>query len=143
MESFFMKKQAEQWLHAAETDLLAAKEIIHNHLLTSVTAFHVQQCIEKALKALIANSGKTIPHIHDLRRLKHLAAQMTGASLNAADNDLLDQINQVYIDARYPADIGLLPEGTPSQEKANTFLIFAETLYSQIQKIISADSRDY
>jgi hypothetical protein len=30
-------------------------------------------------------------------------------SLNI-DDDMLDQVNQVYIDARYPADFGILPK---------------------------------
>ena len=28
------------------------------------------------------------------------------------DEDVLDEMNQVYIESRYPADLGLLPGGT-------------------------------
>jgi len=48
----------------------------------------------------------------------------------------LDQINQVYIDTRYPADFGLLPEGKPSEEKIQKFIEEAEKILNNAEKII-------
>ncbi len=47
-----MKKQAEDWLDYAYSDLLATKEIIENEALTSIACFHAQQCVEESFKAL-------------------------------------------------------------------------------------------
>lgn len=52
------------------------------------------------------------------------------------DEDILDQMNQVYIDTRYPADFGLLPEGKPSEERIRKFIEEAEKIYNKAEKII-------
>lgn len=45
------------------------------------------------------------------------------------DEEVLDQINQVYIDTRYPGDSSLLPESEPSKSKVIEFLDEAERIY--------------
>jgi len=46
------------------------------------------------------------------------------------DEEVLDQINQVYIDTRYPGDSSLLPESEPSKSKVIEFLDEAEKIYN-------------
>ena len=46
-----MKFMAEEWLRAAHYDLLAIESMKENTLLTTIVAFHAQQCIEKSLLA--------------------------------------------------------------------------------------------
>ena len=45
------------------------------------------------------------------------------------NEDVFDQINQVYIDTRYPGDSSLLPEVKPSKSKVIEFLDEAERIY--------------
>lgn len=52
------------------------------------------------------------------------------------DNDILDRINQVYIDTRYPADYGLLPGGKPSLEMIDKFYEYTKSIYLMAEKII-------
>jgi len=49
------------------------------------------------------------------------------------DIDMLDRLDAVYIEARYPSDIGLLPYGKPTIEDANSFNDFAKQIYEQIK----------
>jgi HEPN domain-containing protein len=65
-----MKKQAEGWIEAAHDDLLVIEEIINHDGLTHMVAFHAQQAIEKAFKALFEGLGKPVPTIHDLITLR-------------------------------------------------------------------------
>ena len=51
--------------------------------------------------------------------------------LNAAKDDLP---NPLYTEARYPTDLGLLPEGKPSLEKANEFYEYARNIYKKISE---------
>ena len=44
---------AKEWIKASLIDLKVINEIIDNENLTSMTAFHSQQSIEKSLKAII------------------------------------------------------------------------------------------
>ncbi|WP_156104560.1 HEPN domain-containing protein, partial [Spirochaeta lutea] len=48
-----MTAQANNWLEFARLDLETIEEIINNPRLTSMVAFHAQQCVEKSLKAII------------------------------------------------------------------------------------------
>ncbi|MCK4797918.1 MAG: hypothetical protein KAT05_11070, partial [Spirochaetes bacterium] len=42
-----------------------------------------------------------------------------------------------YIDTRYPSDMGLLPEGKPSIEKAKLFYNFANETFKKVTKLLS------
>jgi len=131
-----MKKQAKDWMQYAQTDLQSIKTLLTDKNLTSVAAFHAQQCIEKSLKAILELYDKKVPRIHDLRKLITVLEEETIKFDINIDSDILDQINQVYIDARYPADFGILPEGRPSFEKVELFLIEAEKIYNYSKQII-------
>jgi hypothetical protein len=50
---------------------------------------------------------------------------------------LFHQINDLYIDARYPSDIGLLPDGKPSMETARDFFRMASEIYCNIRDNLS------
>ena len=131
-----MKKQAKEWISFAETDLKSAKALIKDESLTTTAAFHVQQCVEKSLKALLELNNSKVPRIHDLLKLlKRIDNEQIDISLSV-NEELLDQINQVYIDARYPADFGLLPEGKPSTKKVEEFINEAENVFNQTEQII-------
>ena len=48
------------------------------------------------------------------------------------DQDMLDRLEAVYIEARYPSELGLLPCGKPSQKDATEFCAFAKDAYQHI-----------
>ena len=127
---FFMKKQAKEWVRFAQNDLQSAKVLVNQDKLTTVVAFHVQQCIEKSFKAILELYDKKIPRVHDLRKLLHLLKDEGICIEFNLNEDIFDQINQVYIDTRYPGDFGLLPEGEPSKSKVVEFLDEAERIYN-------------
>jgi len=52
------------------------------------------------------------------------------------DEDTLSKLNQVYIDTRYPASVGLLPDGLPDLEDAKAFYDYAREVYNQIKAIL-------
>jgi len=136
-----MKKQAKEWISFAETDLKSAKVLIKDESLTTTAAFHVQQCVEKSLKALLELNNRKVPRIHDLLKLlKRIDNEQINISLSV-NEELLDQINQVYIDARYPADFGLLPEGKPSTKKVEEFINEAENVFNQTEQIIEKNKK--
>ena len=51
--------------------------------------------------------------------------------------NILEQINETYIDARSPSELGLLPDGALSQEKAKLFYLESKKIFSQIQSAIN------
>ena len=136
LEKYYMKKQAKEWIKFAKTDLQATMAIITVDNLSTIAAFHTQQCIEKSFKALLELNNKKIPRTHDLiKLLKKIEEEKISIDMKISE-EVLDQINQVYIDTRYPADFGLLPEGKPSINKVKDFLDEAENIFNKTEKII-------
>ena len=119
-----MKQTTKDWLAVAEDDLLAAKTLSRDERLTSLVSFHCQQCLEKCFKAIIEEQNKPALKSHDLLRLRLYA------DINLSDSEiiLISTINEVYIDARYPGDMGLLPYGKPSISEVNEFIQYCDTL---------------
>jgi HEPN domain-containing protein len=121
-----MKQTTRDWITAAKDDLLAAKILGYDIRITNIAAFHCQQCLEKCFKAMIEEMDKPSIKSHDLIRL-HLTANI---QFSESDLVLLGIINEVYIDARYPGDLGLLPHGKPTVSEIENFMNFCEsTLY--------------
>jgi len=126
-----MKKQVEVWINFADKDILTVSEIIENPNLTNIAAFHCQQAIEKYFKAFILGKEKPLMKIHNLLALYGTIKEIINFQL---DEDLLSIINDIYIESRYPGEIGLLDDGSmPTIEQANKFFIFAKEIGVKIK----------
>lgn len=126
-----MTLATEEWMTAAEDDLETVAEIVDNPRLTHMVAFHAQQSIEKGFKAVLEAHDRNVPNIHNLITLYgRVDAYLPDQEI---DEDILDRLNQLYIDARYPGERGLLPEGKPSQEDARRLFAFAEAVFGIVR----------
>lgn len=124
-----MKPTTKEWLMAAEDDLLAAKNLANEQRLTHVAAFHCQQCIEKSFKAIVEEKELSPLKSHDLIRLQLHA----NIQFDEADMQMIATINEVYIDSRYPGDMGLLPHGKPTIQEINKLISFCEKVFEQLR----------
>lgn len=65
-----MNEAVKEWVAKAEGDFEAANDLAGsrrpNH---DAICFHAQQCVEKLMKAVLAQVGITPPHTHDLLKL--------------------------------------------------------------------------
>ncbi len=126
-----MKFLTKEWLNAAELDIKSATQLLNDVSLTSVATFHCQQSIEKSFKAVLVENDREPQRIHDLLRLYKLVLEF----IDPFDDILtLKKINEAYIDTRYPGEMGLLPDGTPSMIEATTFVEFAKLVFFTIKK---------
>ena len=128
-----MKKLAEDWLWFADKDLKTISKIVSDDYLSNISAFHSHQCIEKCFKALILLKTGQISKIHNLLSLYGTVRNYYRLEVNI---DLLEEVNETYIDTRYPADLGLTPDGGLSVQKAQEFYHFARDLFSQTESLI-------
>lgn len=110
-----MKPVTESWLRAAEDDLRVIERIVSDPHLTHMVAFHSQQCIEKSLKAIVEEYEIGTFRIHNLETLFELISHRVKLDM---DPVLVQMLDKLYIDARYPSDLGLLPDGLPSVQYA-------------------------
>jgi len=119
-----MKKQVEDWMLLADKDLHAAEIILAaEYPLTNIVAFHCQQTIEKYLKAFLIDKNIPVIRTHDLIKLNGMIKEVRDLGI---DEDMLVIINEVYIETRYPGELGLMPDGMPSVEQAKEFVDFAK-----------------
>lgn len=125
-----MKFLTREWLNAAELDVKSAIQLLQDESLTSVVTFHCQQAIEKSFKAVLIENDRDPQRIHDLLRLYKLVLEFIDPF---EDILTLKIINEAYIDSRYPSDLGLLPDGKPSQNEAIQFYEFAELVFLTIK----------
>jgi HEPN domain-containing protein len=58
------------WLTKANHDLITAKKLIDSDGPFDTACFHLQQTIEKALKACLVFHEQRVPKIHDLEELQ-------------------------------------------------------------------------
>ncbi len=122
-----------EWLKAAAEDLLLIEEIIHNPHLTAPAAFHAQQAIEKSLKGYLEHLKIPSKKTHKLQTLLDLC----GIRLDEEEDELIQLLDKLYIDARYPGEFGLLPQGKPTTQEVATFYRLARRLHRLVKERIS------
>lgn len=121
-----MKKITKDWLASAESDLLLIRMILSQENLTHLSAFHAQQSIEKTFKAIVEENDLGFIKTHSLETLFNKVKKSFAPEI---DTNLLTLLDQLYIDARYPGELGLLPNGKPSAIEAKEFYALALQLY--------------
>jgi len=125
-----MKDITREWLTRAGDDLSAAGVLLSQEELTNMVVFHAQQAVEKALKAAIEERDLGLVRTHSLTRLYEMIRPYHPV---ITDMDMLDRLEAVYIEARYPGEMGLLPYGKPTGEEATALYNFARDIFQRIQ----------
>jgi len=123
--------QAKEWLKASYSDLKTIEYMLDDSFLTHIVAFHSQQAIEKSFKAILENASIPVPKVHKLETL------VSKLNITLEINyDILTTLDLLYIESRYPGDMGLLPNGKPTLNDAKEFYDFAKEIFSQICTIL-------
>lgn len=118
-----MKQTTREWLNAAGDDLKTIESLLDNSLLTNIIAFHAQQAIEKSLKAIIEEKSIVFIKTHNLQTLFMKLEELIQFSVNER---IISELDRLYVDARYPGDMGLMPYGKPTLDEAEIY--FQEAL---------------
>ena len=89
-----MKTEPATWMRYAEENLAVARLSFEEGLQNA------QQCIEKALKALIIENGLAFKRTHSIQELTD---QLTAASVDAGlSEDECELIDAIYLPSKYP-----------------------------------------
>ncbi|MEA3353868.1 MAG: HEPN domain-containing protein [Campylobacterota bacterium] len=75
---------------------------------------------------------------HDLLKLYESVSDL----ITIDESDTLDTLNQLYIDSRYPGDMGLLPYGKPTLEDAQKLYKFAQDIFNQVCTLLNIDPEE-
>ena len=134
------KKLPELWLKYAQDDLQSAEALMKAEIHNMV-CFHSQQVAEKVFKALIASYDQGIPRTHNLLRLYKICEDLYD-KMPAIDDEWLFFLNDIYIESRYPADFGILPDGEPDRNDAVKALNYAKSIERMIRPIIDKNLKN-
>lgn len=116
-----------KWLDKALSDLQAARILLTWQGDPSITAFHCQQAIEKALKGyLLYKTGRHFDG-HNLTFLCRQAAAQDEQFVEWLDESAA--LNNLYIETRYPNDLPLRITETDCRR----FLTMAENMFAAIR----------
>ena len=129
-----MKQLTREWLNSAKDDLGTIRHLIEDQLLTNVVAFHSQQAIEKSFKAIMEEEGLYVARTHNLQSLY---LKLESRIDFKADELILSELDRLYIDSRYPSDLGLMLHGKPCIEEALRYFNEALTIMASVEKILS------
>lgn len=127
-----MKPITREWLNAANDDLIAMEVMLGREEITNMVAFHAQQAIEKSFKAIIEefNLGNIKTH-----HLESLYAKVIPL-LTGINETILAELDTVYIEARYPGDLGLMPHGKPSNKEVKVYFEEAARIKRQVEEFL-------
>ncbi len=89
------------WMRLAEADLEMAGILADGSAVPWGVCYHVQQAVEKAMKALTLARGDDPPFTHNLVRLNR---GLTPAPFGSGDEERLADLSVWSIKQRYPAD---------------------------------------
>jgi HEPN domain-containing protein len=128
-----MSQLDKEWLLSAEMDIRNIEKIIDDEFLSPIICFHAQQCVEKCLKALLEANKIDTPKIHDLLRLFGILERVKHLEI---DLNILQKLNDLYIETRYPNEFGLLPSGKPTLDDAGEFYEFAKMIYEKAKQMV-------
>jgi HEPN domain-containing protein len=133
-----MKTSTRQWLEFAQTDLRSCENNLEDEFVTNVVAFHAQQAVEKAFKALIEEKGIRMSRIHNLTRLCALTESFL---VSPIDETELDKLDNVYTSSRYPGEIGLLSTGKPTLKESKELYEIAQRIYDILFRSIGSGNK--
>ena len=119
-----------KWLEKALSDLQSARILLTWGGDEMAVAFHCQQAIEKALKAYILLKSDVLVDGHNLTWLCRQAKKYDKGFHQWFDESA--DLNQCYIETRYPADI----EREYTYKMVRNFYRMAREMYQYILSLI-------
>lgn len=126
-------RHPEDWLNRARRDLVRVRVLLDVDD-SEGAGFHLQQALEKALKALLLAQGVLPRRTHDLVALLNEAASFI------PDLEMFRELCEVatgfYIPQRYP----FLFVSPPEREELEEFLIQAKELLRMIDTVLGFES---
>lgn len=103
-----MDDEVRAWLEKAEEDWLSAEWLLlEDSPVTTPGVFHLQQVVEKLLKAALVYERVAFERRHDLRYL----AELTHDQTILRHRDLFDELTPYAVETRYPGDAPVLSKG--------------------------------
>ena len=129
-----MKEVTKEWLEFAVKDIKAAENLKTDGDLNFLSAFHCQQAIEKSFKAVIEEFELGFIKSHDLSNLSIIIKDHLNLNKQA---DKLAEINDYYIESRYPGDLSWHKDNPLTINKLNVIVQFTKDIITSVSNVLS------
>ena len=126
-------KKKNPWFDYALDDFRAIGVLL-NEEVYRLACFHAQQFVEKVFKGLLFQQGIDTPRTHDLGFLYQKLDQLNMPL--KVDVEGLEFLSEIYVEFRYPPDIGLLPHGEATKADAQKAAEIANIVFAQVGKVL-------
>lgn len=123
-------RDALRWLDFAAEDLRVARLTLADPSVLGSTAFHVQQAVEKMLKALLIAAAANFRRIHDVEELAEAAHRLWPQVVPSPFP--LSRATSWYIESRYPG----LDEPALDPADVAAALAEADALMSRVRQLL-------
>jgi HEPN domain-containing protein len=102
--------------------------------LNFLSAFHCQQAIEKSFKAVIEEFELGFIKSHDLSNLSIIIKNHLDLNKQA---DKLAEINDYYIESRYPGDLSWQKDNPLTINRLNEIVLFTKDIIASVSNVLS------
>jgi HEPN domain-containing protein len=124
-----MKNETERWLQYADENYESAKVLLESHLYNPCLQ-NIQQCVEKALKAIFIERNLSLKRSHDIYELySHLTNEGIEIELTVDECEFL---NSIYLPSKYPIG-SALPDFDPDESVCQEALTIAEKVLTSVK----------
>jgi HEPN domain-containing protein len=118
----------DQWAQKAESDLKTAEILlrVRQDCPTDIICFHVQQCVEKYVKAMLVLNAIEFPRTHQISVPLALVPAQVRPALTPQEQD---RLTEYAVTTRYPGDYDPI-----SHEEARQAVQIARRLRNQVRR---------
>lgn len=129
-----MKGETTTWLRYAEENLAVARLGLEQGFLNACLQ-NAQQCVEKALKAMVIEKGLAFRKTHSIQEL---AGQLAAAGLESGlSDDDCDLIDAIYLPSKYPM-ASVTPDMDANTGLCSQCLAIAERVMNTVRQQVTS-----
>lgn len=127
-----MNDEARIWLDYSRENLESAQILLTSSLFNPCLQ-NAQQCVEKALKALMIEKSIPLKKTHSIAELKYILFQ-NGITINITEEEC-EFLDSIYLPSKYPLN-SVLPYFMPDQHLCEQGIAIAKKVYKAVQEIL-------
>lgn len=128
-----MKDEASQWLKFAEENFASSK-LLRDEELFNPCLQNVQQCVEKAMKAVVVENVLGFYKTHDVFKIKLLLSN-NSITVDISDDEC-DFLNSIYLPSKYPIG-SVLADYEPDVEICNEAIAIALKVIASVKHLLN------
>lgn len=128
-----MKDETGTWIIYSRENLASAKVLLESNLFNSCLQ-NIQQCLEKALKAILVEKAFGLKKTHSIMELKNTLKKHE-IEIDISDDEC-DLMDSVYLPSKYPIS-SILPSYKPNYELCSKSISVAERVLKQATFLVS------